>query len=169
MNEEVLKIQRIFSGLIEGFGLNHSKIYLALLTGEVKTSRQLIEETRISNEIGYIALRQLIKANLIKKTNTVPPCYFIDSPVKILDTEIRKQTRFLEGKKLELKEIIQNGNNGNGNEEYIIKINSDGRELVNRKTRHIIRDPDEIRKIKSELDKLLKEAPDENKYPTKYH
>lgn len=107
MEEEVIAIQKIFSGLVSGFGLNQAKIYKTLLDGEAKTASQLVKETLIHESVVFRELKALIKNELVQTTGSKPLLYFIDQPLRLLDSQIKKQTKLMEKKQLELKHLLE--------------------------------------------------------------
>ena len=163
MDEETIAIQKIFSGLVSGFGLNQAKIYRALLDGEAKTASQLVKETGIHESVIFRELKALIKNELVQTTGSKPLLYFIDQPLRLLDSQIRKQSRLMEKKQLELKNILEAKQHGL--KEYLIRLKPDGRTLIrNPKTRQEIKDSAELCVLRKIIEQAIKEKSVENKY-----
>ena len=153
VSENVLEIQKIFSGLVPSFGLNHAKILCALLYGESKNARQLMEDTGVSSAKTYKVLSELVNAKLIRETNTYPALYYVEDPLKVIDRQIKLKLKGLEQKKLELKKIVLNGD-ANVTEEYLIQVNGRQTKLINNKTKQAIEDEYEVSVIKRLLEKV---------------
>ena len=93
MEQQALELKRIFNGLINGFGSNHAQTYYTLLSSEVKTAKQLIEETGVNQATTYAVLRELLKWELIKHSTTNPTSYFIDNPMKTFEEHNKRQKK----------------------------------------------------------------------------
>ena len=82
MEQRALELKEIFNGLVDGFGLNHAQVYYTLLSSEIKTAKQVIDETGVNQATTYAVLRELLKWELIQHSNTNPTSYYIDNPIK---------------------------------------------------------------------------------------
>ena len=153
VQEDVLEIQRIFKGLVPGFGLNHARILQSLLFGQAKDASQLMRETGVRSAKTYQILADLVKAKVLRETNTRPAVYYVEDPIKVIDRQIKSRVRDLEQKKLELKKIILNGDSG-VTEEYLIQVQGKQTKLFNNKTKQAIEDEYEVKVIKRLLEKV---------------
>jgi len=162
MEPQSLELKRIFNGLIEGFGLNHARVYYALLSSEVKTANQLIQETKVNQATTYAVLRELLRWELIKNSNTTPTNYFIEDPVKTFEKQVHKIEKGINDKRRQLEDLI--ASDKDETEKYLIKIGQGQQtKLVNMLTKKEITYKEELLKIRESLDTMLKEAPEKEK------
>lgn len=87
---QTVELKKIFVDLVSGFGLNHSRIFVALLADEIKTANQLIEETQINQATTYSVLRDLQKWELINCSNTNPASHYISDALKSFEKQVKK-------------------------------------------------------------------------------
>ena len=120
MEQQALELKRIFNGLIDGFGLNHAQAYYALLSSEVKTAKQLIQETGVNQATTYAVLRELLKWELIQCSKTNPTHYFIDNPMKSFEQQVKKKEQGINDKRKRLEDLI--AQDTDESEKYLIKI-----------------------------------------------
>jgi len=165
MEQKALELKKIFSGLVEGFGLNHARVYYALLSSEVKTAKELVEETNVNQATTYAVLRELIKWELIKRGNMNPTTYFTDNPIKNFEQQVKRKEKVINTKRRLLEDLI--AQDTDETEKYLIKIGKGQQtKLVNMLTKKEIRYREELMQIKDSLDKMLKEAPTKEKQLT---
>ncbi len=162
LDEETIAIQKIFSGLVDGFGFNQAKIYKALLDGESKTASQLIKETGIHESVVFRELKHLIKNNVVQATGLKPKLYFVDKPLQLLDFQIKRQTKLLLLKQSRLQEIIESKEKSFT--EYLIRVAENGASIKNHKTKEKISDRAELYTLKKALEQIIGDIPVENKY-----
>lgn len=110
MKEEETLLMQVYSDLIDGFGTNHAKVYFCLLSSEVKTAKQIMDETGICKATGYAVLKELINGGLIRCSNTTPRNYFILDPVKVFTQKVEEQKKKLLKRLRKLEMVIENGN-----------------------------------------------------------
>ncbi len=162
MEQQALELKKIFNGVIDSFGLNHARVYYTLLSSEVKTAKQLIETTNVNQATTYAVLRELLKWELIKHSNTNPTSYFIDNPMKTFEQQVKRKEKIINTKRKQLENLI--ASDTDETEKYIIKIGKGQQtKLVNVLTKKEIKYKGELIKIKESLDKMLKEAPEKEK------
>ena len=153
MEEDILKIQRIFSGVLPHFSYSHAKVYCALLASPAKEGRQIISETRLSKPLVYKVLGELIEFGLIRKLDGAVPAYHNCRPVTQYNSFARKQIKMLEEHKNMLKQIA--GKKEETTATYIVEEDRNGNsQIVNSKTKTVIREREEIRKLKSTTGRL---------------
>ncbi len=163
--KHALELKKIFNGIVQGFGLNHARVYYTLLSSEVKTTKQLIEETNVNQATTYAVLRELLKWELIKHSNTNPTTYFIDNPMKTFEQQVKKKEKIINTKRKQLENLI--ASDLDETEKYLIKIGKGQQtKLVNVLTKKEITYREELVKIRESLDKMLKEAPERGKCHT---
>jgi len=169
VEQQALELKKIFSGLTDSFGLNHAKVYYTLLSSEVKTAKQLIEETKVNQATTYAVLRELLKWELIKHSNTNPTSYFIDNPMKTFERQVKKKEKIINTKRRQLEKLI--ASDTDETEKYLIKIGKGHQtKLVNVLTKKEITYREELVRIRESLDRMLKEAPEkEKKYTVAYY
>jgi len=171
MEGELEEIRDVLNFYDSRFDRSHAKIYLCLLSGEVKTGKQVVEETGLCKQTTYNYLNQLIKADLVKKTKSVPAHFFIENPLKelnyFLTQYLKKQTKLIEEKKAAIKEII-NHKNSEFNEHWEIKAKENYITIIDRKENKSLSDKFEARQVKETIEKFIKSLPEENKYLLAY-
>jgi len=159
LREEEALLLQVYSDLINGFGVNHSKIYFSLLTSEVKTAKQVIEETAICKATVYSVLKDLIECGLINCSNSNPRNYFILDPVKVFNKKVEDKRKTLLRRISKLEKVIANGD-GEGSQEFLIKIGKGNQtKIINAKTKEQVKNRHEVLLVKRQIDKFVKEIP----------
>ena len=162
MEQQALELKKIFNGIIDSFGLNHARIYYTLISSEVKTAKQLIEEAGVNQATTYAVLRELLKWELIKASNTNPTNYYIDDPLKTFEQQVKKKEKIINAKRTQLENLI--ASDTDEIEKYLIKIGKGQQtKLVNVLTKKEITYREELVKIRESLDKMLRAAPTKDK------
>jgi sugar-specific transcriptional regulator TrmB len=156
--ESVLRLKAIFSELVPGFGINHARIYNALLTSETKTASDLIAETEINQATTYGVLRELVEWEIIQTNNSTPAIYFVEDPLKTLDSIEKKRFKEVEQGRKQLVELIEK--DSPKTDAIIIKIGQgDQTKLILSSTKQELRYKEEILPVKQIIDELAQEAP----------
>jgi sugar-specific transcriptional regulator TrmB len=153
MDDAILKLKDLFCDLLPSFGVNHAKVYSALMFGEVKTASHLAKETGIAPTKVYLALRDLTEYKLINCTSTHPINYYVKNPGKIISKLVERKINFLNKKPEEFKKILNN-QNGDEGKEYLIRFNGIQTKLIDNKNKTIIKDAQEIKFIRKKLEKI---------------
>ena len=162
MEQRALELKEIFNGLVDGFGLNHAQVYYTLLSSEIKTAKQVIDETGVNQATTYAVLRELLKWELIQHSNTNPTSYYIDNPIKDFEQQVKKREKLINFKRKQLENLIIK--DYSEDEKYLIKIGKGKQtKLFNALTKKELRYREELVKVKQSLDLLLKEAPEKEK------
>lgn len=157
--EEALLVQ-VYSDLIDGFGVNHSKVYYSLLTSEVKTARQVVSETGVCKATVYSVLKELIDAGLINCSNSSPRNYFILDPVKAFNKKVEQKRKTLLKRMRKLERVIAN-DSGEESREFLIKIGKGNQtRIINVKTKEQVRDKREALEVKREIDEFVRAIPE---------
>lgn len=156
MLELTLKIKEIFEDLVPSFGLNHAKIYSALISREVKNATQLMQETSVSGTKTYKALNDLIKYELVYSTRDRPTAYYTKNPTKDLNNLVNKKISLLEKKPETLKEILNNWQE-NDQKSYLIQISGTQTKITDSYNKIIVKNETEIKTIRKQLDTMLEE------------
>jgi len=156
--ESVLRLKAIFSELVPGFGINHARIYNSLLTSETKTASDLIAETGINQATVYGVLRELVEWELAQTNNSTPALYFIEDPLKTLDSIEKKRFKEVEEGKKELVRLIEK--DSPQTDAIIIKIGQgEQTKLIQSSTKRELRYKEDILPVKQIIDELAQEAP----------
>ncbi len=155
MDKEILSLKKIYSGIVPGFGVNHAKIYYALLSSEVKTAKQLIEETGVCQPITYSVLNNLIENQLISKNNVKPSGFFLNDPIKTYFKKTEKTRKQFEKGKKELENIILSDSEEKL-QKFIIEIGKGNQtKLINSETKQEIKEAYELKAIKKEIEEII--------------
>jgi sugar-specific transcriptional regulator TrmB len=156
--ESVLRLKAIFSELVPGFGINHARIYNSLLTSETKTASDLIAETGINQATTYGVLRELVGWEIVQTNNSTPAFYFIEDPLKTLDSIEKKRLKEVEEGKKELVKLIEK--DSPKTDAIIIKIGSgEQTKLFHSTTKKELKYREDILPVKQIIDELAEEAP----------
>ncbi|MFH0955296.1 MAG: helix-turn-helix domain-containing protein [Candidatus Micrarchaeota archaeon] len=156
--ESALKLKAIFTDLVPGFGINHARIYNALLTSDTKTASDLIVETGVNQATTYTVLRELLAWELIQANNTTPTVYYTQDPLKTLDTIQRKRSKEVENSKKELANLIEEDTPKT--DSIIIKIGQgEQTKLIHSITKKELKFREEILPLKQLIDELAADAP----------
>ncbi len=168
MKEEEALLVQVYSDLIDGFGTNHARVYFSLLSSEVKTARQIMDETGICKATVYAVLKELINCGLIRCSNTTPRNYFILDPVKVFTQKVEEQKKKLLKRLRKLEKVIENGN-GEAEEEFLIKIGRGKQtKLINLRTKEQIKSRDEALQVKKYLEEFIREIPEKKREHVNY-
>ncbi|MBN1941107.1 MAG: hypothetical protein JW772_02905, partial [Candidatus Diapherotrites archaeon] len=91
MDVRVLRVRELFRGVVPNFGVLHAKVFCSLFDGEIKTAKQLSEETGISHNKVYGVLKDLIREKIVFCTNTSPANYHVRNAVKTYEKLVSKR------------------------------------------------------------------------------
>lgn len=162
-NTQALELKKIFKGLVKGFGLNHGQIYYALMSSEVKTAPQLIQETGVNQATTYSVLRDLVKWELIEFSNTAPTNYFTNDPIKTFEKVAKLQEKKIQKRRKLLENIIIADSQEEARK-YLLKIGKgDQLKLFDMMTKKELKYREELLQVKERVDRLLKEAPEKER------
>lgn len=141
MEEKALRIKEMFQDVISGFGCTHAKAFVILLNGEIKSARQLSEETGISHNKIYAILKDLIREKIVMQTNTNPANYYMNEPAKTYGRLVERKIALLEKKPGEFDKIIlANEDRGVEEREYLIKITNSQTKLFDYKNKSLVKE-----------------------------
>ena len=161
--ENVLKLKGIFSELVHGFGINHARIYNALLTSETKTASDLIIETGVNPATTYSVLRELTRWELTKTNNTTPANYFIENPLKTLEKIHKKRDKEIEESQKKLLQLIEK--DSPKTDSIIIRIGrGEQTKLFHSTTKKELKYKEELEEVKQLVEHLVQEAPIKKHY-----
>jgi len=164
LREEEALLLQVYSDLINGFGVNHSKIYFSLLSSEVKTAGQVIEETGVCKATVYSVLKDLIECGLINCSNSNPRNYFILDPVKVFNKKVEEKKKALLKRIGKLEKVIANGN-GEESQEFLIKIGKGNQtKIINAKTKEQIKDKHKALEVKKQVEEFIRNIPEKRNY-----
>ncbi len=171
MNGEIEEIKEVLNYRNSKFNRSHAQIYLCLLSGEVKTGRQIAGETGLCKQTTYKYLNQLIRVKLVRKTKTNPAQFFIKNPMKELNQflvqYIKKQTKLIEEKKAAIIQIVNNKNN-EFEKHWEIRTKGDRITIIDKKENRALKERFEAKYVKEAVEKFIKSLPEENKYLVVY-
>ena len=170
MRQEEALLVEIYSDLIEGFGVNHSRIYFSLLSSEVKTAKQVIDETDVCKATVYSVLKELIESDLIGCTSSNPRNYFLADPVKAFNKKVEQKRKTLLKRLKLLEKVIENGDSEEV-QEFVIRIGRGKQtKIINSKTREQITGKHEALEVKRQVEDFIKNIPQKGNYiTTKYY
>lgn len=158
MEEEVVRIQTIFSGVLPRFNYTHAKVYAALVGGPAKEGKQLVIESGLSKSNTYKVLGELIEFGLIKKLEGETPTYHNHKPIAIYNCFAKKQIKALEENKAILKQIA-NGKT-TAKTQYVIEEDGNGKkQVLDTATKRVIKERNEIKKLQTILHEIEKQLP----------
>lgn len=165
MREEEALLVEVYEDLIEGFGVNHSKIYYCLLSSEVKTANQIINETGVCKATVYAVLKNLIESSLLNCSNSNPRNYFLADPVKAFNKKVEEKRKTLLKRVKKLEKVIANGDSEES-QVFLIKIGKGSQtKIINAKTKEQINNKTEALLVKRQIEELIKTIPEkENPY-----
>ncbi len=156
MDGRLLKLKELLSLLVPYFGMNHAKIYTALLGGEVKTAKHLAQECNIAKNKVYQTLNDLIDYGLLCSTNTHPISYYSKKPGKEIDRLVNKKINMLTMVPGQLQKVIEN-DEVEGEKTYLVRIKGLQTKLVDHKTKAIIKDTYETERLIKSLNGFKKQ------------
>ncbi|MFH1586492.1 MAG: helix-turn-helix domain-containing protein [Candidatus Diapherotrites archaeon] len=166
--EEIREVLKYHNAI---FNKGHARIYLCLLSGEVKTGRQIIDETGVCKQTIYKYLNHLTESNLIRKTKTSPVQFFIENPVKELNhffaQYLRKQVKLIEDKKERIRNIVKNKND-ESEQHWEIRVKGGKTAIIDRKENKALNERYDAKQVKAAVDKFIDSLPDENKFAVAY-
>jgi len=153
--EEALLIE-VYSDLIDGFGVNHSRIYFSLLSSEVKTAKQVMDETDVCKAVVYSVLKELVESDLIGCTNSNPRNYFLADPVKAFNRKVEQKRKTLLKRLKLLEKVIENGDSEE-TQEFVIRIGKGSQtKIINAKTKEPLKDKYEVLQVKREIETVFR-------------
>ncbi len=158
MEKDAIELKKVFEGLVQGFGINHARIYHTLLSSEVRTAADLMQETSVNQATTYAVLRELIEWELVQSNNTTPASYFIDNPVKRFTQQIKSIEKRMQKKRKMLEKLLER------DEQELEKIlfkkgKNTQTKLVNMETRKELKYREELMPLKLEIEQMIREAP----------
>jgi len=156
MDEKVLKIRALFSNAVSGFGLMHAKVCNALMGGDIKTAKQLSQETLISHNKIYSVLKDLVRERVISCTRTDPASYCMSNALKNFQKIIEKKVNSLQRLPMELQEIIQELPESEFEREYVIRFNGQQTKLFDNKNKSLVKEAHEAKQLMQQLNDYIK-------------
>jgi len=151
MNELVLRVKGLFEDVIKGFGVMHAKAYISLLNGEIKTARQVAEDTGISYNKIYSVLNDLVKEKIVACTNSDPKNYRLVNPEKTFEVLVTKKISVLEKSAKEFNKVLYQENPETEEKEYVIKFNEKQTKLIDNKNKAIVKELSEAKQVIKQL------------------
>ncbi len=147
LDEQILKIKELFEELLPRFGISHAKVYKAVMHGEIKTARQLGEETDISHHKVYSILKDLVEQNIVASINTNPANFHVKNPSKTFQGLINKKLGDLEKMTKEFEKVIDKEDINLYEREYIVKIKQKQTKLFDNKNKLLVKEARETRQL----------------------
>ncbi|MFH1391536.1 MAG: helix-turn-helix domain-containing protein [Candidatus Diapherotrites archaeon] len=163
MDEKVIEVRDLFQEVIPSFGIMHAKTYSSLMSGEIKTAKQVSNETGISHNKIYSVLKDLIKEKIISSTNTNPVSYHAKEPSKTYEKLVNKRILALE-KKPEIFDKIIHDVEPINEREYIVRITNTQTKLFDNKNKAIVKESQEARMVLEKLSDYTKELNTKKEY-----
>ncbi|MCX6799252.1 MAG: hypothetical protein NTW59_04120 [Candidatus Diapherotrites archaeon] len=151
MDERILKVKELFGDVVPGFGITHAKVYAALLSGEVKTARQLGEETGISHNKVYSILKDLMREKIVLYTNTNPANYHVKDPPKVYENLVNRKIALLEKLPEQFDKILNEETTITDEKEYLIKFGGQQTKLFDQKNKAQVNEAEEARQVIRQL------------------
>jgi len=151
LDERILKVKELFCGVVPGFGITHAKVYSSLMAGDVKTAKQLSEETGISHNKVYSILKDLIREKVVLFTNTNPANYHARNPAKTYETLVDRKISLLEKLPKEFDKILKNEPEIEGEREYLIKFSGKQTKLFDQKNKALVNEAEEAKQVIKQL------------------
>lgn len=156
MEEKVLKIRALFSSAVSGFGLMHAKVCNSLMSGDIKTAKQLSQETLISHNKIYSVLKDLVREKVISCTRTDPASYCMGNALKSFQKIIEKKVNSLQRLPMELQEIIQEIPESELEREYVIRFDGKQTKLFDNKNKSLVKEAQEAKQLMQQLNDYIK-------------
>jgi len=164
MNELVLRVKTLFEGVVSGFGVMHAKVYISLLNGEIKTAKQLSEETGISYNKIYSVLNDLVKERIVACTNSDPKNYRLVDPEKTFEVLVGRKISLLEKRSKEFSKAISGEVEEGTEREYVIKFNEKQTKLIDNKNKAIVKELSEAKQVIKQLNIYLEKLEPRKEY-----
>jgi len=151
MDEQVLRVKGLFEEVVQGFGVMHAKVYISLLNSEIKTAKQLSEETGISYNKIYSVLNDLVKEKIVACTNSDPKNYHLVNPEKTFEVLVGRKISLLEKRSKEFSKAISSEGGEGTEREYVIKFNEKQTKLIDNKNKVIVKELSEAKQVIKQL------------------
>lgn len=164
MDEKILRIRSLFQDVVPSFGITHAKVYSALMSGEVKTAKQLSGETSISHNKIYSLLKDLIREKIVHHTNTNPINYHTRDPAKTYERIVNRRIALLEKLPEEFDKIVSSNPTENDEKEYLIKFCGKQTRLFDNKNKAMVQETNEARQIVKQLNIYIEELKPKKEY-----
>lgn len=147
MDERVLKVKELFADVLPGFGTLHAGVFVALSGGEIKTARQLSEETGISHNKVYAVLKDLVREKTVMLTNTNPASFYMSDASSTYQKLVEKQMGVLKKRVGQFDKIMAVGSTGEEGREYLIKITNSQAKLFDFKNKALVKEAKEAEQV----------------------
>jgi len=164
MDEQVLRVKGLFEEVVQGFGVMHAKVYISLLNGEIKTAKQLSEETGISYNKIYSVLNDLVKEKIVACTNSDPKNYRLVNPEKTFEALVNRKVGLLEKRSKEFSKAISSESEEGTEREYVIKFNERQTKLIDNKNKAIVRELREAKQVIKQLNIYIEKLEPRKEY-----
>ena len=158
-----IQIRELFHEVLSNFGLSHAKVYHFLIEGEIKTVKQLSEETGISHNKIYSVLKDLIREKIVYCSNTNPISYYSKNPSKTYEKLVNKRILALEKNPETFDKIIHETEQIN-EKEYLVKITNTQTKLFDNKNKVIVKESREAKFILEKLKNYTEELEPKKEY-----
>jgi len=163
LNQRIIQIRELFHEVLSNFGLSHAKVYHFLIEGEIKTAKQLSEETGISHNKIYSVLKDLIREKIVYCSNTNPISYYSKNPSKTYEKLVNKRILALEKKPEKFDKIIHDVEPIN-EKEYVVRITEKQTKLFDNKSKIIVKESKEAKFILEKLKSYTEELEPKKEY-----
>lgn len=155
--ENTEELWSLFRHFFPDLSRNHARVYRLLWRIEPLTGEAVIKETGLARATAYKILKDLVRLDLIKKTNMSPVCYFAENPVTAYNHHMQRMSRLLQkGRKIVTK-LVENSSSLS-EELYLIELDGGQKRLVSKKSRQTILDEYTLREMRRTIDEQLKQA-----------
>ncbi|MDD5163584.1 MAG: hypothetical protein PHD95_05240 [Candidatus ainarchaeum sp.] len=164
MDERVLRFRELFQGLVPNFGLLHAKACVALLSGGIKTAKELSQETLISHNKIYSVLKDLAREKIVFCTNADPVTFYIKDFPKIYEKLVNRKICFLQKLPEELDKMLSNENEALEEKEYLIKVSEKQTRLFDNKNKVLVKEPLEVKQVLKQLNIYIEKLEPKKEY-----
>jgi len=158
-----LEVRDLFSELVPSFGINHAKIFCLLLKGEVKTAKQLSDESGIAHHKIYSPLKDLMGEKIVYQTNGNPSCFYMKNPSKVYEKLVSRKILALEKRPEKFDRII--GEVEDVDEKvYVLRISEKQTKLLDDTNKLLVKEKREVDFLLEKLGEYKKEITPEKEW-----
>jgi len=155
--ENTEELWSLFRTFFPDLSRNHARIYRLLWRIEPLNGEAVIKETGLARATTYKILKDLVRLELIKKTNFSPMCYFAENPITAYNRNMERISRLLhKGRKIVTK-LVENSSSLS-EEVYLIELDGGQKRLISKKNRQTVLDEFTLREMRRTIDVQLKQA-----------
>ena len=136
---------------------SHITVYRLLWTGPCG-AEQVIAASGLARSTVYVILRELVAADLVKKSERKPVKYWAEKPLEAYSRQCRKVASRLAAGKEMVKGALKGG--CGAEHEIVVKLGAAGHKILHRRTRSEVQDEQRLREIRRVVDARLTEVAD---------